>query len=40
LIEKYVGVRYGDSGDYYRRGGYGRADAALNYDFGAFGSAV
>jgi iron complex outermembrane recepter protein len=40
VIEKYVGVRYGDSGNYYRLGGYGTADAAVNYDFGPFGSAL
>jgi iron complex outermembrane receptor protein len=40
VIEKYVGVRYGDSGDYYRLGGYGAADAAVNYNFGSFGSTV
>ncbi|MDB6085757.1 MAG: hypothetical protein JWN43_3638 [Gammaproteobacteria bacterium] len=40
VIEKYIGVRYGDSGDYYRLGGYGSADAAVNYDFGSFGSAL
>jgi iron complex outermembrane receptor protein len=40
VIEKYVGVRYGDSGDYYRLGGYGTADAAVNYNFGPFGSAL
>jgi iron complex outermembrane recepter protein len=40
VIEKYVGVRYGDSGDYYRLGGYGTADAAVNYDFGSFGTTL
>jgi iron complex outermembrane receptor protein len=40
VIEKYVGMRYGDSGDYYRLGGYGTADAAINYSFGPLGSAV
>jgi iron complex outermembrane receptor protein len=40
VIEKYVGVRYGDSEDYYRLGGYGTADAAVNYDFGAFTNTV
>jgi iron complex outermembrane receptor protein len=33
LIDKYVGVRYGDTGDAYRLGGYSTADAALNYAF-------
>jgi iron complex outermembrane receptor protein len=40
LLEKYVGVRYGDSGNYYRLGGYATADAAINYSFGPLGSAV
>jgi iron complex outermembrane receptor protein len=40
VIEKYVGVRYGDAGNYYRLGGYGTADAAVNYDLGSFGSAL
>jgi len=39
VIEKYVGVRYGDTGDAYRLGGYGTADAAVNYLFGeSFGA--
>jgi outer membrane receptor protein involved in Fe transport len=33
IIEKYVGVRYGDSPDLIRLGGYGTADAAVNYFF-------
>ncbi len=33
LIDKYVGVRYGDVNDYYRFGGYSTADAAVNYLF-------
>jgi iron complex outermembrane receptor protein len=40
VIEKYVGVRYGDSGDAYRLGGYGTADAAINYSVGPLGSAL
>jgi iron complex outermembrane receptor protein len=40
VIEKYVGVRYGDSGDTYRFGGYGTADAAINYSFGPLSNAV
>jgi iron complex outermembrane receptor protein len=36
IIDKYVGVRYGDSEDAYRFGGYGTADAAVNYMFGSF----
>jgi iron complex outermembrane receptor protein len=38
IIDKYVGVRYGDTGDAYRFGGYTSADAAVNYMFrNAFG---
>jgi iron complex outermembrane recepter protein len=33
LIDKYIGVRYGDTGDTYRFGGYSTADAAINYTF-------
>jgi iron complex outermembrane receptor protein len=33
IIEKYVGVRYGDNPDLIRLGGYGTADAAINYFF-------
>lgn len=40
VIEKYVGVRYGDAGNYYRLSAYATADAAINYDLGAFGSAM
>jgi iron complex outermembrane receptor protein len=40
LIEKYVGVRYGDTGDTYRFGGYGSADAAVNYVWDTPGGAV
>ena len=35
LMSKYVGVRYGDSGNSYRLGGYATVDGALSYDFGA-----
>jgi iron complex outermembrane receptor protein len=38
LMDKYVGVRYGDSGDTYRFGGYSTADAAINYVLGDFGN--
>jgi iron complex outermembrane receptor protein len=38
VIDKYVGVRYGDTGDAYRFGGYASTDAAVNYMFrNAFG---
>jgi iron complex outermembrane receptor protein len=40
LLEKYIGMRYGDSEDYYRLGGYATADAAINYSFGPWGSAI
>jgi iron complex outermembrane receptor protein len=40
LIEKYVGRRYGDAEDAYPLGGYGTADAAVNYFFGPWGGAV
>ena len=40
VIEKYVGVRYGDSGDAYRLGGDGTADAAINYTFGPLSSTL
>ena len=33
LIDKYVGVRYGDTGDAYRFSAYSSADAAVNYFF-------
>ncbi len=33
LIDKYVGVRYGDTGDAYRLSAYSTADAAVNYVF-------
>jgi iron complex outermembrane receptor protein len=38
LIEKYIGRRYGDSGDYYPLGGYGTVDASINYLLGAWGA--
>jgi len=38
LMEKYVGVRYGDSEDTYRLGGYGTADGAVSYLLGDFGN--
>jgi iron complex outermembrane recepter protein len=38
LIERYVGRRYGDTGDTYPLGGYGTADAAVNYFFGPWGA--
>jgi iron complex outermembrane receptor protein len=31
IIDKFVGVRYGDQGDTFRLGGYATADAAVNY---------
>jgi iron complex outermembrane receptor protein len=34
LIDKYVGVRYGDAEDYYRFGGYSTVDASFNYLIG------
>ncbi len=34
IIDKYVGTRYGGSEDTFRLGGYGTADAAINYSFG------
>jgi iron complex outermembrane recepter protein len=34
IIEKYIGTRYGESEDGLRLGGYGTADAAVNYLFG------
>ena len=40
LIERYVGRRFGDTGDTYPLGGYGTADAAVNYYFGPWGRAV
>jgi iron complex outermembrane receptor protein len=40
IMEKYVGPRYGDAENYYRLGGYGSADAAIDYTFGPWGSAV
>ena len=33
IIDKYVGVRFGDKGDTFRLGGYGSADVAVNYLF-------
>jgi iron complex outermembrane receptor protein len=36
IIDKYVGVRYGDSEDTYRFNAYSTADAALNYVFDSF----
>jgi iron complex outermembrane receptor protein len=40
IIEKYVGRRYGDAENYYPLGGYGSADAAIDYTFGPWGSTV
>ena len=40
IIEKYVGRRYGDAEDYYPLGSYATADAALDYSFGPWGSAL
>jgi iron complex outermembrane receptor protein len=40
LIERYVGVRYGDSEDAYRFNAYATADAAIDYSFGSLGNAV
>ncbi len=40
LIDKYVGARFGDAGDYYRLGGYSTTDAAINYVFGSWGSVL
>jgi iron complex outermembrane receptor protein len=40
LIEKYVGVRYGDSEDQFRLNAYATADAAISYNFGAMSNAV
>jgi hypothetical protein len=38
IIDKYVGVRYGDVGDAYRLSAYSSIDAAVNYMFrDAFG---
>lgn len=34
VIDKYVGVRYGDAEDYYRLGGYSTVDASFNYLIG------
>ena len=36
IIDKYVGVRYGDAEDTYRFNGYSTADAAVNYVFDSF----
>lgn len=36
IIDKYVGVRYGDSEDTYRFNAYSTADAAVNYMFDSF----
>jgi hypothetical protein len=33
VIDKYVGVRYGNSGDTIRQGGYSTTEAAVNYTF-------
>jgi iron complex outermembrane recepter protein len=38
LIDKYVGVRYGDSEDAYRMSAYSTADAAVNYLIGPLGT--
>jgi iron complex outermembrane receptor protein len=38
LIDKYVGVRYGDTGNSYRLSAYSTADAAINYFVGPLGS--
>jgi iron complex outermembrane receptor protein len=38
IIDKYVGVRYGDAEDTYRFNAYNTADAAVNYVFDSFGS--
>ena len=40
LIEKYVGVRYGDSEDQFRLNAYATADGAISYNFGAMSNAV
>jgi len=40
LMERYVGVRYGDSEDTYRLNAYATADAAIGYSFGSMGNAV
>src|ERR1700734_631952 len=40
VIEKYVGRRYGDAEDYYPLGSYATADAAVDYTFGSWGSAL
>jgi outer membrane receptor protein involved in Fe transport len=40
IIEKYVGVRYGDAEDTFRLNAYASADAAINYNFGALNSVV
>jgi iron complex outermembrane receptor protein len=40
LIEKYIGRRYGDADDAYPLGGYGTADAAINYLFGPSDTAL
>jgi iron complex outermembrane receptor protein len=40
LIEKYVGRRYGDAEDTYPLGGYGTADAAINYFLGPWTGAL
>jgi iron complex outermembrane recepter protein len=40
LIEKYVGVRYGDSEDAFRLNAYATADGAISYNFGAMSNAV
>jgi iron complex outermembrane receptor protein len=38
LIDKYVGVRYGDTENAYRLSAYSTADAAVNYSVGPLGS--
>jgi iron complex outermembrane recepter protein len=40
LIDKYVGTRFGDSGNAYRLSAYSTADAAINYVVGPLGSAL
>jgi iron complex outermembrane receptor protein len=40
LIDKYVGTRFGDSGNAFRLSAYSTADAAVNYVVGPLGSAL
>jgi len=40
LMERYVGVRYGDSEDAYRFNAYATADGAISYSFGTLSNAV